>query len=99
MKDNKRKFPWKAVIAAAVCLCLILTAVFAMGKNKDDALNYGQVSYLSGNSRIDPVIYGEPSVTLPVRKIPIPESRQKHARLPLSSSRVTSMWWRKPSPS
>ena len=60
MKDDKRQFPWKAVIAAVICLCLILTAVFAMGMNKDDALNYGQVSYLSGNSRTDPVIYGEP---------------------------------------
>ena len=56
-QTGKGKFPWKALIAAAACACLILTALLAIPEKS--TVLYGEVSFLTADRLADTTLSGE----------------------------------------
>lgn len=62
--SGRKQFPWKRVIALAACLCVILTATFAIPYFRQDTpaepTYSDQISFLSELHKTDPGITGQP---------------------------------------
>lgn len=60
-KRGKRRFPWKALVAAAACFCLLVTAACVVPRffRNGARLYYGQVDFLSVSDRTNAGVSGQ----------------------------------------
>lgn len=60
-RRGKRRFPWKALVAAAACFSLLVTAACVVPRflRSGERLNYGQVSFLSASDQRNAGVSGQ----------------------------------------